>query len=194
MGVSNGPVFRPQARSLGYSGYPAFNIKQSIHRVRVLAALPRRLPPRTRTDFVAYKAQFRLPADIQISNFALLAYTEAKLPSDGFSIVNPLEGVHGPCQFMFEVAGYRHHVEKLSEVPMVGQRIQFVAEPTNQYDPNAVKMIAEMDDLIGYVNRLQAAAFREWIKGDLVEGWVERLNGAMQKPRCFVFVNVKQAA
>jgi hypothetical protein len=178
-----------RARTLGFSGYPAFDIEQVEHRKGVLAAFMRRLPPRSRVDFVAYQAQFRLKSDLAMSDLALLAYTEAKLPSDGFSIVNPLTDIRGPCEFLLEAAGYRHYADGLKEAPSVGQRMQFVAEPSNKWDPNAVR-VEVSSELVGYVNRLQAGAFLDWIKRGAVEGFVERLNGSAAKPRLFMFVKV----
>jgi hypothetical protein len=124
-----------------------------------------------------------------MSDFALLAYTEAKLPSDGFSIVNPLTDLCGPCEFLLEVAGYRHYAGGLKEPLSVGQHLQFVAEPSNKWDPDAVRVEAD-SKLVGYVNRLQAVAFLRWIKQGVVEGFVERLNGNAVKPRLFMFVSV----
>jgi hypothetical protein len=177
------------AYALGFEGYPAFKLDQREHRLGVMEAFLRRLPPRSRADFTAYRTQFRLQAKLEISDFALLAYTEAKLPSDGFSIVNPLEDVCGPCQFVFEVAGYRYYASEIVTPLSVGQPLRFVPEPTNERDPNAVKVEAN-DELIGYVNRLQAVAFLSWIRDGLVSGWIERLNGNIDKPRAFMFVRV----
>jgi hypothetical protein len=103
----------------------------------------RRLPPRTRVDFDAHRAQFCLKSGLVMSDFALLAYTEAKLPSEGFSIVNPLTDLCGPCEFLLEVAGYRHYADGLKEPLSVGQPLQFVAEPSNEWDPNAVRVEAD---------------------------------------------------
>jgi HIRAN domain len=178
-----------RARSLGFSGYPAFDASHVEHRKGVMAAFLRRLPPRSRSDFEAYKTQFRLASDLKFSDFALLAYTEAKLPSDGFSIVNPLTDVCGPCQFVFEVAGHRHYAGKLGKPLTVGQRVNLVPEPTNKWDPNAVRIEAN-SEVVGYVNRLQAAAFLRWIDRGVVEAYVDRLNGNAARPRLFMFVNV----
>ena len=73
---------------LGYTGYPAFAMSQPLHRTGVRAALMRRLPPRRRSDFSKYAKQFRLRPDGELSDFSLLGRTEAKLPSDGFSLVD----------------------------------------------------------------------------------------------------------
>lgn len=178
-----------RARSLGFSGYPAFDLAQVEHRKGILAAFLRRLPPRSRADFDAYKAQFRLKSDLTLSDFALLAYTEAKLPSDGFSIVNSLDGVCAPCQFLLEVAGYRHYAGKLARPLSLGQRLELVAEPSNKFDSNAVRVEAGAE-LVGYVNRLQAQAFRRWMRDYSIEVFVDRINGSTAKPRLFMFVDV----
>ncbi|MCK1573912.1 HIRAN domain-containing protein [Bradyrhizobium sp. 174] len=178
-----------RARALGFSGYTAFDLTQIEHRKGVLAAFLRRLPPRSRADFGAYKGQFRLKSDLVLSDFALLAYTEAKLPSDGFSIVNPLDGVCAPCQFLLEVAGYRHYAGKLAKPLSVGQPLHLTAEPSNKYDPNAVR-VETGSELVGYVNRLQAPAFLRWMKDHSIGAFVDRLNGSVAKPRLLMFVDV----
>lgn len=178
-----------RARTLGFEGYPAFKLAQREHQLGVMAAFLRRLPPRSRADFDAYKAQFRLRSNLDLSDFALLAYTEAKLPSDGFSIVNPLDEMCPPCQFVFEIAGYRHYHHELPAHPVVGQRLEFEPEPTNKWDPHAVMVKAD-HNLLGYVNRLQAQAFLRWIRDRLLSACVERLNGNVEKPRAFMFVEV----
>src|SRR5262245_960870 len=73
--------------ALGYRGYPAFKPRQTVHTQNVVGPFLRRVPPRGRSDFNDYKEQFRLRPDIEISDFALLGITEAKLPSDGFCLV-----------------------------------------------------------------------------------------------------------
>jgi hypothetical protein len=75
----------------------------------VLAVLRRRLPPRNRSDFPDYVEGFRLPKDLEISDLALLALTTAKLPSDGFSIVDPLDPAIEQCDLVLEIAGFRYH-------------------------------------------------------------------------------------
>jgi hypothetical protein len=179
-----------RAKKLGFAGYPAFRLQQAEHRQGVLAAFLRRLPPRARADFNAYKAQFRLKPEIPLSDFALLAYTGARLPSDGFSIVNTLEGVHAPCELVLEIVGHRHYAGKLKTHLRPGDIIELTPEPQNPYDKNAtaVKIHGET---IGYVNRLQTAAFHRWLREGAVEAVLERLNGASDRPRAFMFVWIR---
>lgn len=185
----NGPEVE-QARKLGFVGYPAFKPDQQEHRQGVLAAFLRRLPPRTRPDFDAYKAQFRLKPDVGLSDFALLAYTGARLPSDGFSVVNTLEDVRAPSELVLEIVGHRHWVSKLKSQLRVGEALDLVLEPTNQWDKNAVVVKAH-GEIVGYVNRLQTAAFHKWLRESSVEATLDRLNGSSDRPRAYMFVRVR---
>jgi hypothetical protein len=177
-----------EARKLGYKGYPAFSLTMLVHRSGVLEAFLRRLPPRTRADFSEYRRYFRLPGDSSISDMALLGYSEAKLPSDGFSLVHPFEEIPAKFELLHEVAGFRHYIDQVPPLP-VGARVDFELEPTNTYDPNAVK-ITYQGHLLGYVNRLQAPIFYQWLRSRTISAVIEKTNGQPDRPRLFVFVKV----
>ncbi|WP_177313701.1 HipA domain-containing protein [Marinobacter gelidimuriae] len=80
-----------RAKEVGFQGYPAFPLKQVEHRHQVMEAFTRRLPPRTRRDFSRYLELRAIPADADISEFALLGYSGAKLPDDGFELMHPFD-------------------------------------------------------------------------------------------------------
>jgi hypothetical protein len=145
--------------ALGYRGYPAFRLDRHVHTDNVLSAFMRRLPARSRPDFEEYKRQFRLPLGLDLSDFALLGQTEAKLPSDGFSLVDPLDGGVDRRELLLEVAGHRYYAGNLRLA--VGDQVSLEPEPSNEQDPQAVAMRVA-DRTIGYVNRLQTAAFQRW--------------------------------
>jgi hypothetical protein len=176
--------------ALSYQGYPAFSPRREFHLEGVLSAFMRRLPPRARPDFEAYKRQFRLTPASDLSDFALLGLTEAKLPSDGFSLVDPLDGKAARRDLMLEVAGHRYYAEQVHL--SVGDAVTVEAEPGNQHDPNAVVMRVA-GRVIGYINRLQATAFQRWLTERDVSAVIERLNGQPGRPRAFVFVKVRPA-
>lgn len=175
---------------LGYDGYPAFSLKKDIHVEGVDDVFLRRLPPANRPDFVAYKSQFRVPADTQLSLMALLAVTEGKLPSDGFSVVDPLDGDIQCIDLMLEVAGYRHYAKGLKHIMTPGLMVDICGEPGNSHDEKAVRFCVD-DETIGYVNRLQTGPFHKWMASSQVTAVVERLNGRPERPRLFVFVRVR---
>jgi hypothetical protein len=179
-----------QLRSLGYEGYPAFKMKEEIYRGAVGSVFMRRLPPRTRPDFGEYKQQFRLASDVVLSDFALLGLTEAKLPSDGFSLVDPLDGDEAECELMLEIAGFRYYLPELPRKPAIGDIVTIVAEPDNKFDPNAVKVCFEGRKM-GNINRLQCRTFLRWLSHRHVSAVIERLNGSAGKPRAFIFTRIR---
>jgi hypothetical protein len=177
-----------KAKSLGYEGYAAFNLKQPEHEKDVLAAFMRRLPPRSRADFPQYLEGLRLSSSA-LSDFALLGYSEAKLPSDGFSLVNPLDDAGTPNEFLLELAGYRHHEPSLTKSD-IGAVVDLVPEPTNPFDQNAVA-IRYGSRTIGYINRLQAPVVGKWVQENRAFAVLEKLNGTPAKPRAFIFLRTE---
>lgn len=182
---SNDEVNR--AKALGYEGYPAFRMDTREHG-NALAAFKRRLPPRERSDFAHYLRNFRLQ-NCNLSDFALLGYTEAKLPSDGFGLVNQLEYDCVPSEHMLEIAGFRHYLEQshgLSE----GEVVQIELEPENQFDPAAIAF-RWRGRKIGNVNRFQIETVTQWLDRRTVNAIFERRNGSPERPRGYAFVKVR---
>ena len=179
-----------QLHSLGFQGYPAFSLTRPVHDEGVLHTFMRRLPPRSRSDFREYAQQFRLSPELELSDFALLGQTGAKLPSDGFSLVDPLDPEASHCDLMLEIAGYRYHAPAENAGMRIGMPVELRQEPENAHDPNAVMILAG-DRKVGFVNRLQAPTFRRWLETRRVTGVIERLNGTVGHPRAFIFVRVR---
>lgn len=94
------------AIEVGFVGYPAFKLGETVHRIGVPDAFMRRLPPRKRDDFHEYLERYRLPKDFSGSDMALLGYTGAKLPGDGFEIYADLADASVPFEIVLEVAGF----------------------------------------------------------------------------------------
>jgi hypothetical protein len=183
----------PEAlRDAGFVGYPAFEIRKRPKggfRDHVLEAFMRRLPPATRPDFRDYLAHFHIPSTTTLSPFSLLAATEARLPSDGFSLVDPLDATALCVDLVFEIAGFRVHWK--SDL-RTGDALDFEPEPTNPVDPYAIQVKAA-DQVIGYVNRLQAVTICKWLEHRRVASWVARLNGRPGLPRAYAFLQVRPA-
>lgn len=185
---------RPLAyvRELGFSQYPAFKPKSAVH-VGVLDAFMRRLPPRKRADFDDYIRHFRIEAGLSVSDFALLGLTEAKLPSDGFAIVDPLDDTSSRRELVVEAVGHRHYAATCDLTGAVGEPVWFEPESNNPHDSNAV-MVTARGQKIGYINRFQCLAFREWLRGQRVTGSIDRIDREHGHPRVHVFVRVKANA
>ena len=183
-------------RAAGYSGYPAFedNAKrrpQGGFRDRVLEAFLRRLPSEKRSDFPGYLAHYHIRQHTNLSPFAILAATGARLPGDGFSLVDPLDGAAHSVDLLFEITGFRHFGDESVQVHE-GDQLGLEPEPSNAKDPHAIRVTAA-GMTIGYVNRLQAVTIGGWIRQRAVACWIERLNGRPDLPRAYAFLQVRPA-
>ncbi|MBM3549265.1 MAG: hypothetical protein FJX54_20195 [Alphaproteobacteria bacterium] len=179
-----------QLLDLGYRGYPTFGLRRSVHDVGVMEAFERRIPPTSRPDFAEYRRQFRLAPELPVSTFALLALTEAKVPSDGFSLVDPLNPEAEACDLLLELAGYRYYARDFGVRVKAGDEVRLAPEPDNPKDRYAVQAVVG-GQIAGYINRLQSRTFLSWLQYRQVVSVVERTNGDSQKPRAFIFVRVR---
>ncbi|WP_332855143.1 HIRAN domain-containing protein [Duganella sp. S19_KUP01_CR8] len=179
------------AKGEGFLGYPAFDLKQAEHTHNVLDSFIRRLPPRKRDDFPNYLSRHRLPIHQSISDLALLAYTNAKLPSDGFELYPDLTNARPPFELVFEVAGFRHQDVRSSEDIYIGDPIVLKSEPDNPHDGFAVA-VYHSGAKIGYIDRAQSPAFSEWMrKGYSLNASVERINGKPERPLVYIYLTVR---
>ena len=177
----------------GFFNFPAFRKLALTYDLGVVETFMRRLPPQTRGDYAQYLEKFRLRPETPVSDFALLACTGAKLPSDGFSIIDPLEDIDTRCEMLLEVAGFRH-VSPLSVDDIhPGARAQFVAESDNPHDADAVAVHVD-GRKTGYVPRQQASAVRRLLQAQAIEATVERVNGSRERPLVYVFARIQPLA
>ena len=177
------------SQAKGFSGYPAFQDISIVHH-NVENAFMRRLPPRSRGDFPQYLEGLRLKSDAQLSNFALLGYSGAKLPTDGFSIVHPFEKVDSSCELLVEATGYREILSDLGAAINIGDSALFTKEYNNTVQEEAI-CITVNEKSIGYVTRALIPAFQQWLSDGRIEGaWVEKTNGAPGKPTIYLFVKI----
>ncbi|AXV15285.1 hypothetical protein CYG48_05955 [Neorhizobium sp. SOG26] len=178
--------------ALGFEGYPAFarRINQQYFDKGVREAFMRRLPPRNRPDFVSYLRRFGFRDSASISDAALLAYTEAKLPSDGFSLVGELRNDMMFGDLMLDLAGTRYQDFGGSCPACPGDEVVLKKEPTNPYDPSAIEVLCS-GQRMGYVNRLQAPAVGHWMNERSVRALVHRVNGRSGSPKVYVLLQVR---
>lgn len=184
-----------KAQSLGLDGHPGFAIEKDIHK-NVLTSFMKRLPPRSRRDFGRFLDALRIKPEAknEISDFALLGYSGAKLPDDDFTVIHPFENASVPFELMLPVEGYQHYQDELSLTALSTDMLaDFEAEPDNPKDPKAIKII--IDGIrIGYVCRGLTASFHKWMQlGLTISAYVERINGIGQDPKIYLYVSVKKA-
>lgn len=178
-----------EAREHGFECYPAFKEIKEVHH-NALDAFMRRLPPRTRGDFSDYLAGLRLKPDVQISDFALLGYSGAKLLSDGFSIIHPFNDADGPCELLIEAAGYRHRLKDLKILPQINSRATFSKELYGSDREDAIAIHVD-GACVGYVNRGLIPTFLDWMSNRRInDAWVEKTNGTPERPTLYLYVQV----
>jgi hypothetical protein len=179
------------AREEGFEGYPAFKVTIAEHTQGVLDAFMRRLPPRSREDFNEYLSRHRLPDNFNFSNMALLAYTGAKLPGDGFEFCADLDDAKPPFELVLEIAGFRHQENVSVEDLTLNDAVEFRTEPNNGYDPLAIA-VHYQGQRIGYIGRAHTRAFHTWTRrGYSVNATIERINGKPERPLIYLFVTVR---
>lgn len=173
------------ALACGFAGYPAFRLNATEHRQGVVEALMRRLPPRKREDFSDFLAKHRLPDPFPLSDLALLGYTGAALPSDGFALVPDFPDRPGPFDYITELAGTRHvYGLNLSGVS-VGDEVQFAVDRENPVEKDAVFAVHRGRPL-GYINRALRKRLAKWASTGNLSAHVERLNGKPERPLVYV--------
>lgn len=175
-------------RSYGFEGYPAFKFQPGrAFTSDVIATFERRLPPRTRADFAQYLAYFSIPAELELSSLQLLGITEARLPGDGFSLIDPLDAEMAAGEVAVEIAGYRHEAPQTA--PSVGDPLKLRPEPTNTWDPHAVAIYMG-ETRIGFVNKIQAPVVGSWLRTRDLQCVLLRYNGRQGAPRAYALLKV----
>lgn len=147
----------------------------------------RRLPPRSRGDYAQYLEQFRLRPETRVSDLALLAYTGATLPSDGFGILDPLDEPAGAFDVLLTVAGVRHVAPNVAAGLRVGAAAALVPEEDNVHDADAVA-VQVSGVHVGYVPRPQARGMRRVLAIANFDAQVARVNGTAHRPQVRLLV------
>lgn len=181
-----------KAQEKGFVGHPAFKTKFSKHSNNVLAPFLRRLPPRSRGDFKNYLAQHLLKFPFSGSDFALLGYTGAKSPGDGFSLVPDFSGADKDIDYQLEVAGTRYITNLKLDNIHVGDVVSLEQEPSNMYDSNAIAIIHN-NVRIGFVNKVLCGYIAEKLLEGSISAVISRKNGTSDRPLIYVFITIRRA-
>lgn len=177
----------------GLQKYGPFEDYGATYTESVMDVFRRRLPPKKRKDYGRFLKSIRIHSKESLSDFALLGYSGAYLPSDAFTLVHTFENTDGSCQLLQEIAGFRYHMKNTDgNIFMdiaLGDNVNFFPEPDNPYDPQAIKIVFK-GKTIGYINKFMTPTFNKWLKERNVEAVFEDVRGTLERPRIFLFVNV----
>lgn len=177
------------AQAHGFEPYAAFPNIHETHHQGVLEAFMRRLPPKSRADYGQYLEGFRIKADSTLSDFALLGYTGAKLPSDGFAIINPFDNINTQFDCLIEVAGYRYN--QMDDVPMK-HNVTFKIGHYNKTNEPMIEIYLN-NNRIGYITRALITSFQQWINDQRIESaWIEKKNGTLSQPIIYFYLKTSK--
>ncbi len=184
-----------EALNSGFQGFPAFDLDKLEHK-NPLPVFMRRCPPKDRRDFDKYLKAFSLNPesdDVQnMSDFTLLGYTGAYVPSNPFNLINPFSDQAQSFEFVMQVAGAHHNyfnTHSLDE-DMKGKDLQAKKEPNNNFDPNAIVLTLD-EEKFGYIQRGLNTSFINWLEKDRIESInISRVNGSAQHPYAYTFVKI----
>ncbi|CNI67900.1 HIRAN domain-containing protein [Yersinia mollaretii] len=179
------------AKDKGFLGHPAFSMKYAEHTNNVLEPFVRRLPPRKRKDFEEYLAQHLLPSPFEGSDFALLGYTGAKSPGDGFCLLIDPDVLNGEAELLLEVAGTRYQLGLDLERVSVGDMVSLIPEPDNEHDPNAIAVVHEIGKL-GYINKVLCDSLCKRIAKNKVTASVAKKNGTTDRPLVYLILECEK--
>lgn len=190
--LANTKDFR-EAQKKGFESYPAFPNTDIEYDHGVVDVLMRRLAPKSRSDYSQYLTNYRIKPETKLSNFGLLGYTGARLPSDGFAIINPFFKTEGPFEFLVEIAGYRH-LSKTEASTLIGSKASFRKNFDNERQEDTVEIFIN-ETHTGYITRALVPDFIAWMKsGRIKDSWVEKINGNPGHPLIFLFVKFAASA
>ncbi len=185
----NGGKTRAQLKDAGFIAFPPLPAEIGTYvGDDVLRALMRRLPPATRSDYPRYLAHHHIPHPTSMTPLQLLGATGAELPSDRFSLIDPLDPAASHLDCVMEIQGFRHYALPVGVTLETPLRLQ--PEPDNKSDPMAIKFTIGGVPL-GYVNRLQAHSVASFLGVRAVTAHIARLNGSPERPRAFAMVQVR---
>ena len=177
------------AEYAGFKGFPAFRLEDAEIRHGVLESLMRRLPPRNREDFADYLQLHGLAAPFMLSDVALLGYTGARLPSDGFALVPEFPPDAHPCDYVMEVVGTRYVLQSTLSDLRPGDPVTIQPDPGNEVESDALAVLHH-GRRIGYVNRALKGMFHRWMQTGRMTATIERQNGKPHRPLVFVRVSL----
>ncbi len=125
-----------------------------------------RLPDKKRRDIGKILEKYNLN---EFDEFELLSKSEGRLPIDTYSFINPIFPGNQTVQRDFYIMGVRYYAPcKGSDCTLftdlkLDEDLFFEAEPENQHDANAIKIVTSKQQLLGYVPRYYNLAILEYL-------------------------------
>lgn len=145
-----------KAENNGWTKFEVFP-EEKIYESEVLfPVFASRLPDKKRRDIDKILEKYGLS---EFDEFELLRKSEARLPIDTYSFIDPIFPEDETIQRDFYIMGVRHQApckgKNCSLLPQVsiGDELVFEKEPENKFDIHAVRVQTQTNEILGYVPR-----------------------------------------
>lgn len=152
-----------EAVKAGFTPLISFeNLERMYTSDELFSVFSSRLPDRKRKDIDKILSKYGLE---EYDAYQLLKMSGAKLPIDNLYFIDPILNFKNNFEKVFYIAGVRHYlgcngVNCLDAVDVTrGDEVFLKKEADNQYDKNAICVVTENDDLLGYIPRYYSQAF-----------------------------------
>lgn len=145
-----------KAENHGWSKFEVFPEEKTYESDVLFPVFASRLPDRKRRDINNILKKYGLN---EFDEFELLRKSEARLPIDTYAFIDPIFPEDTTVERDFFVMGVRHntpcHGEDCKLLPKVevGDELILKEEPNNKYDPCAICVLTQRNELLGYVPR-----------------------------------------
>lgn len=172
-----------KAENRGWTKFEVFPEEKTYESEVLFPVFASRLPDKKRRDINKILEKYNLS---EYDEFELLRKSEARLPIDTYSFIDPIFPEEETVQRDFFVMGVRHQTpcdgKDCGLLPKVdiGDELNFETEPENSYDANAIKVKTRTGEVLGYVPRYYNTAI------------LERLNNGMTYSCKIIDINLQQ--
>ena len=170
-----------EAENFGWRKLNAFPEEKTYTSENMFPVFSSRLPDRKRRDIEQILKKYSLNI---YDEFELLRKSEGRLPIDTYSFIDPIFPSTETVERNFYIMGTRHQAackgNDCSLLPniSINDYLIFEKEPNNKYDCNAIQVLTQEKELLGYVPRYYNQAI------------LERLNNGMSYSCIVIDINL----
>lgn len=162
-----------EALKVGFTPLVSFEKLDVVYKSeKLFPVFASRLPDRKRKDINKILKKYGLE---EYDSYQLLKKSGAKLPIDNLQFIDPILNYENSFEKLFYVAGARHYLgcggNQCGNAIQVtrGDEVFLKHEAENPHDENAIRVVNEQQELLGYVPRYYSRAFVKFIEEDRVE-------------------------
>lgn len=153
-----------EAQAAGWNLIQSFPDEKKYESEVLFPVFASRLPDRKRKNIDEILKKYGLDV---YDGYELLKQGGGRLPIDTFEFIDPIFDEDKTIERQFFVVGIRHQSGcggkecKMRPQLEVGEKLLLQVEPSNEYDPFAVKVLTEKNEMIGYIPRYYSKGVSE---------------------------------